>query len=506
MHKRSTSTISNLPFLDDISSSNFKFMREQSCSTTNSFVESRADHEKTAAAHQISMEEEEGDDSPKLHIVMMPWLAIGHANPFFELSKRLAQMGHRVSFLSTPGILRRLPLLPPPLSQFVDLLPCPLPLTENLPPSVESTLDLPSDDLRPILMQAYSSSFENHLADFLNDQSRRKPDWIIYDIFSNGWVCDLAARRGVACAYFALINAAVMSILSRLDTPEKLMGVPDWIPFPTNVIFRPFEARKLLSDIPKEAATRSEGPWWGKCNFMAIRTCNEFEPEWLDLLRNLHDGLPIIPIGFLPPSSAGDDETCESWLRMAGWLDRRDPGSVIFAAFGSEVQLTREQIEEIGRGLEQSGLPFVWALRAGTVAAGFEERVRRRGMVVKEWVPQSRLLAHPSVGGFLTHGGWNSVVEGLSAGVALAVLPMQFEQGLNARHLVERGLAVEIVRDYEDGSFSGDEIRRKLRMAMVGEEGEGFRRKGRGIFGNEKIEVHSLKELVKYMLENKISN
>jgi hypothetical protein len=44
------------------------------------------------------------------------------------------------------------------------------------------------------------------------------------------------------------------------------------------------------------------------------------------------------------------------------------------------------------------------------------------------WVPQDALLAHPGVGWFITHGGWNSTQEGLLAKVPLYVsfLPLNF--------------------------------------------------------------------------------
>jgi len=66
-------------------------------------------------------------------------------------------------------------------------------------------------------------------------------------------------------------------------------------------------------------------------------------------------------------------------------------------------------------------------------------------------VPQVRFLAHRSVGGFVTHAGWNSVTEGLARGVRLVLLPLLFDQGLSARHLVEKKMAVEVARDEDDG-------------------------------------------------------
>ena len=47
----------------------------------------------------------------KLQIAIFPWLANGQVMPYFELSKFLAQKDHKVSFISAPKNIRRLPNL-----------------------------------------------------------------------------------------------------------------------------------------------------------------------------------------------------------------------------------------------------------------------------------------------------------------------------------------------------------------------------------------------------------
>ncbi|KAI0529509.1 hypothetical protein KFK09_002061 [Dendrobium nobile] len=437
------------------------------------------------------------EEASKLHIVMLPWLAMGHLLPFFELSKRLALKGFEISFFSTPSNIHRLPSIPQSITPYINFISCSI---NNITSTIENTVDLRSEAARPLLIQAYAT-FENHLTAFLSDASRPKPDWIIYDFAAASWAPALASRFKVNSAFFCLFNAAAVAFFIHAkdyDSPEKLSTVPDSIPFPTAVAFRPFEARHVYSMLSQKS--NQTEPKTQSIQFTLIRTCKEFESKWVDLLGDIY-----APVGLLPPSFDKEEES-ETWTRICDWLDLQKESSVIYVAFGSEAILTTEQIDEIAIGLEKSGLPFFWVLRVGSPPKGFEERTAGRGLVWMGWAPQARLLVHRAVGGFLTHGGWNSVVEGLVVGAPMVVLPMVFEQGLNARHLVESGYAVEVARNDEDGSFSGEEIARKLRMVMVEEEGEELRkkaRKGKEVFGSEKLQEEYLDELVKKLWEKR---
>lgn len=108
---------------------------------------------------------------------------------------------------------------------------------------------------------------------------------------------------------------------------------------------------------------------------------------------------------------------------------------------------------------------------------GYVERVRGRGMVHVGWVPQVKILSHDSVVGFLTHCGWNSLVEGLGLGRVPILFPVLNEQGLNTRLLEGKGLSVEIPRDEEKGSFDSDSVAHSVRLAVVAGAGESIRQK-----------------------------
>lgn len=159
----------------------------------------------------------------------------------------------------------------------------------------------------------------------------------------------------------------------------------------------------------------------------------------------------------------------------------------MFVSFGSETFLSREQSHQLALGLEASGHPFLWSLRTpqfldsaredprDSLPEGFETRTRDQGLVVRGWVPQVRIVSHPSVGGYLSHGGWSSAMEALSFGVPLILLPVKLDQSLNTRQIVaELKAGIEIERG-DDGSFLSENISTALGMVLGGEEGKKLR-------------------------------
>lgn len=464
----------------------------------------------------------------KLHIVMFPWLAFGHIIPYLELSKLLAQKGHKISFISTPRNIDRLPKLPHKYSTTITFVKIPLPKVDGLPKNAEATMDIHTKDI--VYLKKALDGMELELTSFLEKIS---PDWIIHD-FAPYWLAPITTRLRISRGSFRIMNAWFLAfwgstdtmltgLTNRKPTPEDFTVTPKWIPFETKAAFRHHEAKWVVDAMQKNVSGVSDlyrsGATIKDADVIIIRQCYEFEGQWLKLLEDLHHR-PVVPVGLMPPSmdnSNSDDN--ESWTCIKEWLDEQTEGSVVYVALGSEVTIGPSEINELAHGLELSGVPFFWVLRKPSNSGntdyiklpdGFEERIQGRGVVWKGWVPQLKILSHESVGGFLTHCGWSSIIEGLMFGHPLIMLPFLVDQGLNARILEDKEIGIEIPRNEEDGSYTRDSVSSSVKLVMVEKDGKKIREKAKeisSIFGNRRLHDKYIEDLIQFLEDHrKMSN
>ncbi|WVY91389.1 hypothetical protein V8G54_036903 [Vigna mungo] len=123
------------------------------------------------------------------------------------------------------------------------------------------------------------------------------------------------------------------------------------------------------------------------------------------------------------------------------WLDAQPHGSVILVCFGSGGTLSRDQMEELALGLEMSEHRFVWVVKSPN------EEVANASYFTEDTGAQ--VLSHPSIGGFVTHCGWNSILESVVNGAPLVAWALYTEQDINAV-LVSEGMKVAVRVVIED--------------------------------------------------------
>ncbi|CAI8616033.1 unnamed protein product [Vicia faba] len=190
---------------------------------------------------------------------------------------------------------------------------------------------------------------------------------------------------------------------------------------------------------------------------------NTFDAIEGKALESLNKGLfvpngttpTIFSIGPLITSSYGGDEN--GCLR---WLDLQPSKSVVLLSFGSMGRFSKAQLKEIALGLEKKG---------------FLERTKENGMVVRNWAPQGAILSHDSIGGFVTHCGWNSVLEAVCEGVPMVAWPLYAEQSLNKVILVEEMKVALELNKSKDGFVSRIELGDRIKELMDSYKGNEIR-------------------------------
>ncbi|CAL5378935.1 unnamed protein product [Camellia sinensis] len=168
--------------------------------------------------------------------------------------------------------------------------------------------------------------------------------------------------------------------------------------------------------------------------------------------------------------ACGGNQTSIDEHECLTWLASKKPNSVLYVCFGSLSNFSTAQLRERAMGLEASGQQFLWVARKEKtkeewLPEGFEKQLEGRGLIIWGWAPQVLILDHEAIGGFMTHCGWNSVLEGLTAGVPLITWPLFAEQFSNEK------LVTDILKIY----VKREDIEKAAAQLMVGEEAEEMR-------------------------------
>ncbi|XP_047940778.1 anthocyanidin 3-O-glucosyltransferase 2-like [Salvia hispanica] len=258
------------------------------------------------------------------------------------------------------------------------------------------------------------------------------------------------------------------------DSGEKFY-VPGFVnPVPATVL-----PAVMLDKDGGSAAVTSAARQIRKVRGIFINTFQELEPKLFQSFSiSNEDKLP--PVYAVGPVLNFQTSPESKYSDVIEFLDQQPRKSVVFLCFGSLGSFSEAQVKQQAAALESTGRRFLWSLRRGkqsdfsALPEGFLERTKGVGRVIG-WAPQAAVLAHPAVGGFVSHCGWNSILESVSCGVPMAAWPLYAEQQMNAFQVVEEvGVAVEVRVDYrrESGVVVGaEEIAAAIEGMMEGEKG-----------------------------------
>ncbi|KAH1248260.1 hypothetical protein AAZX31_06G299800 [Glycine max] len=436
-------------------------------------------------------------------VVLYPAPGIGHIVSMVELAKLLQLHAHSITILLTTGLLDH-----PSIDTYIHRISISHPsiFFHCLPHTSLSTTTTVS-------MAAKAFNFINintpNVATTLTQITKSTNiKAFIIDLFCTS-AMEPASSLGIPVYYFFTSGAAVLSLFSYFPKlhQETHVSFKDMVGVELRV---PGNAPLRAVNMPEPMLKRDDPAYWDMLEFctrlpeargIIVNSFEELEPVAVDAVADgacFPDAKRVPGVYYIGPLIAEpqqSDVTTES-KQCLSWLDQQPSRSVVYLCFGSRGSFSVSQLREIANGLEKSGHSFLWVVKRPTqdektkqihdtttttttmdfdlssvLPSGFIERTKDRGLVVSSWAPQVEVLSRGSVAAFVSHCGWNSVLEGVVAGVPMVAWPLYAEQHVNMHVMVgEMKVAVAVEQREEDGFVSGEEVEKRVREVMESEE------------------------------------
>ncbi|KAL5759752.1 hypothetical protein ACOSQ2_018590 [Xanthoceras sorbifolium] len=355
----------------------------------------------------------------QLHFVLFPYMAQGHMIPMIDIARLLAQCGVIITIVTTPHNAARFEKT---LARAID---CGLQirLIQLLFPWAEAGLPKGCEnfDLMPLLGLAANFCTATEMlqepVEKLFDELKPQPNCIISD-FCLPYTAHIASKfnipriafSGVGCfCLLCLHNTQVSNVLESINSESEYVVIPS---LPDKV---EFTKPQIDTTMPPQLKAFGEKMYEADLATYGV-IVNSFE--------KLKPAYCIGPVSqynkdYLDKAQRGKIALIDGY-QILKWLDSQDPSCVLYACLGSLC-------------LEASERPFIWVIREGDNS----EETKGRGFVIWGWAPQVLILSHPAIGGFLTHYGWNSSLEGICAGLPLITWPLFRDQFCNEKLVVQ---------------------------------------------------------------------
>ncbi|MCL7024308.1 hypothetical protein MKW94_009796 [Papaver nudicaule] len=416
----------------------------------------------------------------------MPYPGRGHVNPMMNLCNLLvSKLGEniRISFVVTEEWF-----------SFIDSNPWPPQIQLRTIPNV-----IPSERVRaldfPGFVDSVFTKVEAPVEELMEKLEFESPVTAIIADTYLALAVNVGNRRNIPVVSLWTMSPSVFSVLYHFDLFAQNGH------FPVDLLVRAKRGDEIIDYIPGITPTRlSDMPTIfegtgrevlgrameafelvrNKAQCVLFTSFHELEAQLVETLMAILP-MPIYSIGPSIPHlpTALDQENCqipdsnsskqEYYLK---WLDVQPRSSVLYVSLGSFLSVSKEQMEEILAGLHDTGVRYLLISR-GDIS-------QCQKFIVVPWCDQLRVLSHSSVGGFWTHCGWNSTLEGVYSGVPMLAFPIFFDQIPNRKlivddwkigmkitgteKLVKRDEIAKIVRkfmDLDEGSEECKDMRRR---------------------------------------------
>ncbi|XP_020236635.1 scopoletin glucosyltransferase [Cajanus cajan] len=438
-----------------------------------------------------------------LHIFFFPFLAHGHIIPAIDMAKLFVEKGVKATIITTPlnahFISNAIGKAKTNDENGIHIQTIAFPSAQvGLSHGCENVDSIPSLDLfKPFILgtRLLQEPFEQLLLD-------QRPHCIVADMFFP-WTTDSAAKFGIprlvfhGTSFFSLCVMTCLELYDDVSSDSDSFVVPN---FPGEIKITRMQAGSFLksNDITGvyklvEEARESELRSYG----VVVNSFYELEKVYADHYRKVH-GRKAWHVGPLSLCNRNSQEKANRGKEASideheclKWLDTKKPDSVVYVCFGSIAKLCDSQLRAIAMGLEASGQDFIWVVRKNKqdggeewVPDGFEKRMEGKGLIIRGWAPQLLILEHEAIGAYVTHCGWNSTLEAVTAGVPMVTWPIAAEQFFNEKLVVEVlqiGVPVGSKKrvGFQGDSIAWDAVEKAVKRVMKREEATQMRIKAK---------------------------
>ncbi|XP_050209236.1 UDP-glycosyltransferase 84B2-like [Mercurialis annua] len=444
----------------------------------------------------------------EIHVLMVTFASQGHINPMLRLGEKLITKGLHVTLaineMARPRILKSAingastttstSIAGVKIIFYSDGLSLDYDRKANLDHFLEAIGKFGPINISNIIKEHYPKCDNN-----------KKLSCIINNPFVP-WVVDVAIEHEIPCAMLWIQPCSLYSIYYHFY--NKLNPFPT-LTNPNMSVELPGLPSLLTQDLPSFVLpTNSFGSLCRLLSTMFLNSKNEY--AWVlgnsffelekDVINSMDDLYPIRPVGpLVPPSLLGEDqdrnqeiEVLDMWKAEDScieWLNKQESASVIYVSFGSIAIFSSKQMDSISKALKNVNRPFLWVVKPSEVPSpngnnqlplGFLEETKDLGLIVP-WSPQTKVLSHPSTACFITHCGWNSMLETIAAGVPVIAYPQWTDQPTNAKLIVDVFRIGLRLRPNQDGHVSNDEIENCIGEIMNGPNSKVLRSNAKGL-------------------------
>lgn len=435
----------------------------------------------------------------KYELVFVPLPAMGHLVPAVEFAKLVVGRDERFSITL---LIIKAPFMPSPVTHYIHSVSAsffgPIRFL-HLPPPDPSPPSSPSSFLHN-LMESQKPLVRDAVRQLILSQPGSRLAGIVLDMWFTSMM-DVADELGVPSYVFYTSSAASLSIRLHLQALHDHQGVgfAEFAGSDESELVFPGLANSIPARVLLAWVEREGGGFTGlldnarklrEAKGIIVNTFMELESRAIESMAADDGTPPVYPVGPLLNSNHGDQHNNKDYWGVMKWLDDQPPSSVVFLCFGGVGGFREDQTKNIASGIDKSGYRFLWTLRrpppkgkiqdsgdysdpSEVLPAGFLDRTSEIGKIIS-WAPQTDVLAHPAIGGFVSHCGWNSTLESMWNGVPMATWPIHAEQPLNAFLIVkELKIGVEIRLDYKkdtrDDVITADEMESRMTSLMSGD-------------------------------------